>query len=66
MVAGLNDLYGPAAPSNSTGAATHPEEIDEAAPDQTHASIHAGKITAPRHPPPVECDLNHLYFLPEI
>jgi hypothetical protein len=36
----------PATPSDSTGAAAHPAEVDEAAPDETLASIHAGNLAA--------------------
>src|SRR5438270_2309331 len=35
---------------NSTGAAAHPEEVDEAAPDQWHASIHAPNVPAVARP----------------
>jgi hypothetical protein len=33
-----------AKPSDSTGAAAHPDEVDEAAPDETHASIHVSNL----------------------
>jgi hypothetical protein len=36
---------------SSTGAAAHPEEIDEAPPDQARAPIHARTVS----PPPTEC-----------
>jgi hypothetical protein len=35
-----------ATPSASTGAAAHPEEVDEATPNETLASIHAHTLAA--------------------
>jgi hypothetical protein len=35
-----------ATPSDSTGAAADPEEVDEAAPNETLASIHAHTLAA--------------------